>query len=254
MTEGEADSTLPGLTAEGVSFGYRPSRPTIHEFSHAFRTGAVTALLGPNASGKSTLLKLLAGLLRPSGGRVQIGARDLRGLTAPLRARQITYLPPMLRAEFPLTALEAVRMVGAAAAPAAMERAQCWALRDRALGSLSGGERQLVALARALAQGSRILLVDEGLSQMDLHHQARIGRLLRELAGERYTILLVAHDVNLATEWADECVLLREGRSVCAGRVEEVVTSENLALLYPGARLTVGRSPASGAVKVFFGG
>jgi iron complex transport system ATP-binding protein len=136
-----------------------------------------------------------------------------------------------------------------------MRLCRCWELRGRELATLSGGERQLVALARALAQDAKILLLDEALSRMDLHHQAAMGRLLSSLCRDQgYAVILVAHDLNLAAEWASSALLLREGRRVGFGPLREVLTEEALGLLYPGAPLSVVPHPQSGAPRVFFRG
>ena len=134
-----------------------------------------------------------------------------------------------------------------------MVRCFCWALRDRDLHTLSGGERQLVALARALVQGAKVFLLDESLSRMDLHHQAAIGKLLTELAAESFSILLVSHDINIASEWARTALLMKGGRRIAHGPIRDVLNEKNIRALYPSSDLVVGVNPASGAPKVFFG-
>ena len=136
----------------------------------------------------------------------------------------------------------------------AMDRAGCASLRDRDLHTLSGGERQRVAIARALAQGAKILLLDESLSRMDLHHQAQMGAFLRSWAlHEGGSVVLVSHDWNVATEWADQCLVLQKGRRIAGGPVKTTLSSELLEQLYPGAGLQLRPSPVTGAPKVFFG-
>lgn len=235
--------------------------------------GQITALFGPNGSGKSTLLKIIAGILPlkrfGSSGQVKHHGEDFLSLSSHLRAQKIAYVPADLKAEFPLTAYEAVSLGrtcqrwGLIARNSkedqsqirwAMDQALCWWLRDRNLSTLSGGERQLVAIACALAQGARTLFLDESMSKMDLNHQALIGNMLRELAAQGRTILLVCHDMNLASEWADNGILLKDGRKIAQGSIQEVVTNDWLQILYPGVNLVVGKSPVSGAPKVFFGG
>ena len=134
-----------------------------------------------------------------------------------------------------------------------MERCLCGEFAGRDLHRLSGGQRQLVALARALAQGARILCLDEALSQMDLNHQALIGKLLRSLCAEGYSVILVAHDVNLASEWADSCLLMKDGARIAQGAVAKTLTESAIRTLYPGAELVLGSNPVTGAPKVFFG-
>jgi iron complex transport system ATP-binding protein len=135
-----------------------------------------------------------------------------------------------------------------------MEQAGCLALRDRDLQTLSGGERQRVAIARALAQGAKVLLLDESLSRMDLHHQGQMGLFLRNWAKEsRGAVILVSHDWNVATEWADSCLVLQNGARLAQGPVSTTLSRELLDRLYPGAGLELRPSPVTGAPKVFFG-
>jgi len=266
----------PVLGVYGLSFGYRnsvPGRAAVHEVSFEIEEGEFVALLGPNGSGKSTLLKLISGVQGfDSGcgeGQVRFEGRDFFGLPPAVRAARINYIGFGWAGEFPLTAFEAVlmaRSIGGAslfraagpgdiqAVENAMRLCGCLELGHRDLRELSGGERQLVALARGIAQGARVLLLDEALSQMDLHHQARMGELLKALCREQgYTVLLVSHDWNLATEWATRCVLLRAGRLHKQGTCEEVVNSPTLGELYPEAPVWVGRHPVHGGPKIFFG-
>jgi len=258
------------LGAYCLSFSYGHKRPALDEISIELMQGGIMALLGPNASGKTTLLKALAGLFPRNefSGIVRYCGLDFFGYPHSERAKRVVYVSQDMRAEFPLTAYDAVMMgrlcYGARlfvhasradhdAVQSAMERCACWELRSRMIDALSGGERQLVLFARALAQGARVLLLDETLSRMDLHHQAMAGRILRCLSAQGYSTVLVAHDVNLASEWADTCVMMQKGRVVASGPVKEVFGAGHLGGLYPGAEITVAPSPVSGAPKVYFG-
>ncbi len=256
------------LGVYGLSYRYG-TRTVLEDVSFELEKGELLALLGPNGSGKSTLMKAIAGVLPlpRDSGVVRYKGGNFLSESPRWRASQVAYVAPELRAEFPLTAGEAVQLGrtchGAGfferlakedreAMEWAMRSCLCWGLRERDLDTLSGGERQLVALARALAQGARVLFLDEALSRMDLNHQAAIGKLLRDLCKKSWTILLVSHDVNVASEWADTCLLLREGRRVGYGKLRETLDDGALAKLYPGSELFVGPNPATGAPKVFF--
>lgn len=262
---------MTAFGAYGVSYSYGDEK-VLQEVSFEVSSGEIMAILGPNGSGKSTLLKIAAGILplgkRGREGQVLYHGKNFFELEPRLRASYVAYVGADLKAEFPVTAYEAV-MLGrtcqglglfARSNPrdeekvqSAMEQCLCWGLRERDLSTLSGGERQLVALARALSQGAKILLLDESLSRMDLNHQALMGKLLRRLARERFSVLLISHDVNLASEWADSCFILRKGMKSGFGPIGEVLTEEKIQELYPGANLRVGASPETGAPKVFFG-
>ncbi len=260
----------PLVSIFGVCFSYGKNS-VLREVSFELDRGKITALLGPNGSGKSTLLKIISGILplqSPDSGQIRFSGTDFLSLSAPARARQIAYVPADLLAEFPLTAFEAVMMGQICHHPNlfnsssqaerdqahwAMEECLCWHLRERDLHSLSGGERQLVTLARALVQGAKVFLLDETLSKMDLNHQAAAGKLLRKWVSRGYSIVLVSHDLNLATEWADECVLLKQGEKIAWGPTREIITTERIRALYPGPELIVAPHPSTGMPKVFFG-
>lgn len=259
------------LGVYGVCYSYSRHRPVLTDLSLELERGELLAVLGPNGSGKSTLLKLMSGIISlraaHGSGVIRFRGQEIQKLGPDERARGVAYIGPDLRSEFPVTAFEAVLMgricQGARlfqkasardgdAVHAAMERAQCWGLRDRELHTLSGGERQLVALARALAQGARVLLLDEALSRMDLNHQAVIGKLLiRLVKEENFSVVLVSHDLNLATEWADKILFLRAGERLAYGHAKETMTEEVLRRLYPGTQFTLGKNPNTGMPKVF---
>jgi iron complex transport system ATP-binding protein len=134
----------------------------------------------------------------------------------------------------------------------AMELCSCAPWKSRDLRKLSSGERQLVSMARALVQGAKILFLDEALSQMDLHYQAQIGRLLKNLSSQGYAIVLVSHDLNLASEWSQTGIFMKEGTVVAQGPMRSVLDAELLKRLYPGEAWVVASSPTSGAPKVYF--
>lgn len=257
------------LGVYGISYRYG-SRQVLDEVSFELEEGEFLSLLGPNGSGKSTLLRAIAGVLRlpASSGQVRLKGEEFLSQSPRYRARNVAYVASDLRAEFPVTAGEAVWMGRICRDPAvpgkvtasedeivrhAMEICLCWNLRGRMLSTLSGGERQLVALARAIAQGPKVLLIDEALSRMDLNHQAEIGKMLKAQTKEGRAVILVSHDLNIATEWADSLLLLKAGKVLKRGKLAEVLTADTVGALYPGAELSVAPSPTTKAPKVFFG-
>jgi iron complex transport system ATP-binding protein len=200
------------------------------------------ALLGPNGSGKSTLLKALAGLAPAHMARLAWDAIDLRPMPAARRARYLRYLPPGLPEDVHLTAAEAVMVAlrartGAAQAgeparrvAAVLEELDIAGLADRYLDELSGGQRQLVALAQALAHDPAVLLLDEPLSALDLNHQHHVMQMLRGLAHERrILVVLVLHDLDMALRYADRALLLARGALLAAGTPAEVIRPDHLA-------------------------
>jgi iron complex transport system ATP-binding protein len=211
------------------------------------RRGRLSALVGANGSGKSTLIRLLAGLLKPTAGEVMLGGVPLGRIEPRVRARRVAYVPQTVSTVFPFTALEVVltgrsphasrfrfetgRDVEAArAALAAVDAAH---LEARPVTELSGGERQLVALARALAQEPECLLLDEPSAALDLKHRAGLIRHLRRLRDEEgMTALVVTHDLMLLDPAFDRVHAVRHGRVAAEGAPSDVLRDEVLADIY----------------------
>ena len=254
------------LSANDLSFSYG-SQKVLSKVSLNLRRGEITALLGPNASGKTTLLKCLGSLLQPLEGEITLQGKKINNYSEAKRAQVVAYVGPELRIDFPLSAQDAVGMGRLChnqgifmrstvrdqqVVKQAMLDCHCWNLRDQEVQYLSGGQKQLIGLARALAQEAKILLLDEALSKMDLNHQALMGRMFRKLASQGYSFCVVSHDVNLVTEWANQCVLFDRGQVLESGAPTEVLTVKNFKKLYPGVEFVMGQNPANGARKIFW--
>jgi iron complex transport system ATP-binding protein len=210
------------IVVRGLSFSYT-SRPVLRGLDVDVGAGRLTAMLGRNGSGKSTLLRIMAGMLTYRSGSVKLLGKELSDYGWGERARTIGFLPQQHRAVFPFTVADVVLTGRAghvalspsrddvAEAEQAMQRVGVWPLRDRAYTELSGGEQQMVLIARVLAQRPRIILLDEPTSHLDLHNQAATLRLLRDLVGSGLTVVCVLHDPNLAFAFADDFVFLKSG-------------------------------------------
>ncbi len=246
-------------------------RKILKSVSFDLRAGEIVALIGPNGSGKSSLLKIASGVHSSqnknlmSAHAINLQDEPLNSLSVRERAKRVVYLSNELNSEFPLTGYEVVMMghlVGKMYTPTLederhvlniMKECFCEEFRDQSLLTLSGGEKQLISLARAFAQRSKVIFLDESLSQMDLNHQVQIGKLIQNKAKEGYGFVLVAHDLNMASEWATRCVLIHQGEIIGSGSVDEMLTEEFLGRLYPQMRLGFGVNPMTGRRKVFFG-
>jgi iron complex transport system ATP-binding protein len=208
--------------------------------------GQVVALLGPNGSGKTTLLKTLLGLLPPLDGEVVVQGRPLGTMPIRERARWIAYVPQVHAGTFAFT-VEDVVLMGRSAhrsvftgpsirdrdvAHAAMARLGIGHLAGRPYTMISGGERQLALIARALAQEPRIVILDEPTASLDFGNQGKVMREIRALAGAGHGILFTTHDPNHALRAADRAYLLREGERIAEGPVGAVLTRERLEDLY----------------------
>ncbi|MGA7680809.1 MAG: ABC transporter ATP-binding protein [Pseudolabrys sp.] len=248
------------IEGRGLTVGY-PDRTVGRGLDVALSTGEVLALLGPNGGGKTTLLKTLLGLLKPKAGEVWLGDKPLDNYSIRERARVVAYVPQVHISTFAFT-VETVVLMGRTAhgslftrpsgqdravAHAALERFGIAALASRPYTMISGGERQLVLLARALAQEPQFIVLDEPTASLDFGNQGKVMREIRALAKSGHGVLFTTHDPNHALRAADRAYLLREGTRIADGPVATVLSREQLEALY---RATVERltDRASGAV------
>ncbi|MDR5683494.1 MAG: ABC transporter ATP-binding protein [Armatimonadota bacterium] len=224
--------------------------------------GVLAAVCGPNGAGKTTLLRCVAGLLRPWGGGVRVGGWAIGDLGPRDRARLLAYLPQDPASPVGFTCLEVVTMGRYAhaggmawsaadrqAAFRAMERTGTAHLARRPFHQTSGGERQRVLLSRALAQGARVLVLDEPTAHLDIAHQVQAMRLLRSLCGEGITTIAAMHELNLAALFCDQIALLSDGRVVAHGPSAEVLTPGLVRKVY-GAEALVASHPQTGGPVV----
>jgi len=244
--QNESVTTAPLIQAHNLSFSYS-SLPAVVDVSLSLPCGGMGALIGANGSGKSTLMRLLACRLRPGSGEVIFDGASLSTLHPRERAKRIAYVPQSTSSVFPFTALEVV-LTGrspysgrfrfessydeqiALSALSALDAAH---LAFRHITELSGGERQLVTVARALAQEPDVLLLDEPASALDLKHRTQLTRALRRLRDERaITILMITHDLMLLDLAADLIFAMKCGRLVASGVPEAVLTEVVLGEVY----------------------
>lgn len=238
--------------------------PGLHAIRLEVPPGSLMGVLGPNGSGKTTLLRVLAGMIAPERGRVTLDGRDIRHVPRHLLAREIAMVPQETHLAFDYSVLEIVLMgryphlgafelegpVDLELAREALAATGTASLEQRAYATLSGGEKQRVIVASALAQSARILLLDEPTASLDLGYQVEIGALLRRLNRERGVAMLVAtHDLNFAASLCRDLVLLRNGRVMAAGPTEEVLTPDRVRALY-GVEADVRLHEAAGHLVV----
>lgn len=233
------------LQARALAIGF-PARTVGRGLDVALEPGRVACLLGPNGSGKTTLLRTLLGLLAPVEGEVALDGRPLGAWPAADRARRVAYVPQAAESYFEFSALEMVEMGRAAhrglfAAPGPEDRRIALHSLDslgiaplaaRPMQRLSGGERQLVLLARALATEATYLLLDEPTAHLDFGNQARVLEELARLAAGGHGVLFTTHAPDHALAIGTEAYLLREGRLIAAGPVAEAMTAARLTELY----------------------
>jgi iron complex transport system ATP-binding protein len=247
------------LSGQNLTIGYY-DRVVGRGLSVALAQGEVLALLGPNGGGKTTLLKTLLGILSPQAGAVAIGGRALSAIPIGERARLIAYVPQVHNPTFAFT-VESVVLMGRTAhgnlfsAPSRHDREVAARVLDqfgishlaaRAYTMISGGERQLVLLARALAQEPQFVVLDEPTASLDFGNQGKVMREIRALAAAGHGVLFTTHDPNHALRAADRAYLLRAGERIAEGKVGDVLTRPQLEALY-GAPVETLTDTASGA-------
>ncbi|WP_110207166.1 ABC transporter ATP-binding protein [Nocardioides daejeonensis] len=247
MPEAElrAATAAPRLTAERLSLGYG-ARAVVSDLAIAVPTGLMTVIVGPNACGKSTLLRALARLLPPTAGTVQLDGRDLSSYGGKELARELALLPQSPTAPDGMTVADLVARGryphqsllrqwssrDQEAVDAAMTAADVTALAERPVRELSGGQRQRVWLAMALAQDTDVLLLDEPTTYLDISHQVEVLELARRLRKGGRTVVAVLHELNLAFRYADHLVVMRDGAVVATGDPRTVVTAELVEEVY----------------------
>lgn len=233
------------LSIENLKSGYG-KKEILHDVSiPTVQGGAFVGLIGPNASGKSTLLKTLAGLVKPMDGKVMIGADNVTHLRRKDRARRIAYMPQAFGCNALLTVFESVLL--------ALKQTTGWRvegdnlervsdtlsalnlshLANRGVSDLSGGQAQMVAVAQTIVRSPEVILLDEPTSALDLHHQLSILTSIRNEMGRKKPVVMAAlHDLNLAAKFCDRLVLLRDGIILADGQPEHILALQEIGETY----------------------
>lgn len=233
------------ISLSNIYFSYGAS-DVLRGVSMNVGSGEIVGVLGPNGAGKSTLIKLMAGLIKAQNGDVIIDGRQIDAIPARELARHMAVVPQQNIVPFAFTSFQIVLMgrsphisfLGFESARdieiarEAMRQTDCLGFAARDINELSGGERQRVFLARAVAQGPKILLLDEPTTFLDIRHQIELNRQLKILNRDGVTIISAMHDLNMASIFCDRIVMLKEGRVFCDGHPNEVMTSENIRFVF----------------------
>ena len=251
------------LAASSLTFRYG-ERDVLAGVDLCVREGEVAVLLGPNGAGKSTLLRLFSGLLRPHGGGLTVLGRPPSSYGRREMARILSVVgqdPPL---DFPMSVEEYVMLGrfphhGFFAQPTASDRCEVdralsmtslRELRVRGLGEISAGERQRAAVARAIAQGAKVMLLDEPTAFLDIYHRVAFYEVVTLLSGsDGVTALIASHDLSLCAEYGERIILLSGGKVRASGRPEEVLTAGNIREAF-GVDAVCDRNPATGSIRV----
>ena len=253
------------LEARDLTVSY-DHRVAVANVSLVLNPGEITSIIGPNGAGKSTLLRTLNGQIRPAAGTILLDGQPLERLNRRSISRRIAVVAQEAELRFPVTVLEFVlggRFAWATnagwgweterdlqVAEAVLRESELSDLSGRLMNELSGGERQRALMARALATEAPILLLDEPTANLDLSHQATLLALVRNRCDrEQAAALVVTHDINLASQFADQILLMKEGRTVQSGRPEEVLKPQILEEVFA-VKVLVDAHPVTGGPRV----
>jgi len=233
------------IQAENITFGYS-GKTVLHDVSFSIRKGEIVSLLGPNGCGKTTLIKVLLGLYRLKSGKVRFEGREISSINQKAFARCIAYVPQVHRAPFAYRVLDVVLMGrmphktffarynahDVSLARKALEKLSISHLEDRPYTEISGGERQLALIARAMTQGAHTFVFDEPANGLDYGNQIRLLEELISLSREGYTFVKSTHFPDHALWVANRVIMLKQGSIIANGTSDETVTSQNLYSLY----------------------
>lgn len=234
------------LEVKDLVCGYHPGKPVIGPVSFSVEKGEIVCLIGPNGIGKTTLFKTVLGLLTPQGGTITLNGRNTRDYTVKEFSREVAYVPQGHIPPFPYTVRDVVVMgcnpnMHELSSPGAkdfklagemLERMGIAHLADRDYTEISGGERQMVMIARALAQNTDLLVMDEPTSHLDYGNETLVLGQVKRLASMGYTIIMITHVPGHAFLCADKVVAVGRNGFFALGKPEEVLTEENLHTLY----------------------
>ena len=257
-----AEAAAPVLRARNIHVRLGGS-PVLHGVDLDVRAGQVHGLIGPNGAGKSTLLRTLARLIRPDQGSVCSAAGDIAALSARERARSVGFLPQDTGVDQDFTVRDVVWMgrfahlrrwhaptsADARAVARALHRTGTAHLAARSARTLSGGQRQLVLIAKQLAQAPTVQLLDEPVSALDVAYQLRVLELIRSLASDGVAVVTVLHDLDLAARCCDTLTVLHRGHVYATGEPTQVLTAGLMAQVY-GVRAVIDSDPATGSPRV----
>lgn len=234
------------LSVQGLSFYYQPDRIILKDISFQLNSQDILCLLGPNGTGKTTLLRCILSLNKMKSGSITLNGQDLSKISARKRAELMAYVPQATSVAFPYEAGEIVQMgrvanLALGARPSgrdrklaeeAMERMGILHLSRYQFNEMSGGEKQMVLIARAIAQEAKILVMDEPTANLDYYNQVKMLKVIKTLAEQDYAILMTSHFPDHAFLACSKAVLMRDGVIMAQGHPDDVVTTGNLTRLY----------------------
>lgn len=236
----------PIISVNHCFFHYNDEDFHLRDINEQVREGTMLGIVGPNGSGKSTLLRMMAGLLEPVSGSIEVSGQDIADYHRRELARKIAFLPQNPQCSFQFTVHEIVAQgrfpyqgafgllseAGEQVVQNALRETECEEFADRYFSTLSGGEKQRVLVASVLAQQPDVMLLDEPAAALDIHHKSHISDLLWSLSRQGITVVMVTHDLNTASQFCDELILLRDGELARSGPPDQVMDEQLIADTY----------------------
>lgn len=234
------------IKAKGLVFGYK-DQEVLRQLDIEIPAGAFTAVVGPNGCGKTTFVKQVIKSLKPKSGDLFLFGKPISSYSYKALGKIVAYVPQATEIGFDFTVEEVVVMGRYAhlkrfqsegvedrkIVEKAMKATGVWALKDKFANELSGGEQQRVVVARALAQEPKLLILDEPISHLDLHHQVELMELIRSLAKEQgITVVAIIHDLNLAMDYSDYVMMMKSGRVHAFGKPQETISAKSIRSIY----------------------
>jgi iron complex transport system ATP-binding protein len=250
---------------KNLMFSYE-NNLVLEDVTYAFKQPKIYTVIGPNGAGKSTLMKCIAGILKKNSGSIRIQDKNIEYYERKELARQLAFIPQNYYTNFDYSVEDIVKMgrfpyskiltsyssEDTAMVEKTLKRLDLFELKKKSILNLSGGEMQRTFIARALVQDTPIILLDESFANLDIHHQIDIAKTLHQLQKEENKIIImITHNLNLASEFSDEILLLKNGKIFDSGSPENVLTKENLNEVY-NHNVQVSKNPISQRPLVFF--
>jgi iron complex transport system ATP-binding protein len=233
------------LKVKDLGFSYKKGREVLSDISFELKEGEILGVAGPNGTGKTTLLKNINRLLKPRKGEITVCGRDAKKLSVKETAKLIAYVPQYSLSYFPMSVIDCVMMGRLPYSERSysqkdkelvfsiMEKTRLTDFAFRNIKEISGGERQMVFIARAMAQLPKIIILDEPTSSLDLKNQLFILKVVSDMAkNENYSIIMTQHDLNLASMFCHKLMILKDSRIFAYGDPREILTSENIEIIY----------------------
>ncbi|BEP27737.1 ABC transporter ATP-binding protein [Helicovermis profundi] len=254
---------MNNVEIKNLNYSY-VNKEIIKDISLSISHGSFNCILGPNGSGKTTLVKNIVKLLYPSKDTIYISNKEINEYKRKELSRKIALVPQSTIIEYDFT-VEEIVMMGRMPyqkrfkteteedyliVKESMIKTDTYVLKDRFINNLSGGEKQRAIIARAIAQEPQVLVLDEPVSYLDIHHQVEIMKLIKKLSLEKgITVITILHDVNLAIEYADNIVLLKDGKVYSSGSSENIVNEKSIKEVYD-VNVAVIKNPITGSKYV----